>query len=151
MQIVEYDPKYRQSFVNFNIGWLMDNFGYLEPSDRHTFDHIDEKLTNGAMIYFAVEDDIPLACCMAKPLEGDTWEICKFASTKSRPHKGCGSAVFEAAMNWAKDHGAKRLYLISNSGLKAAIHIYRKFGFQEVPLDTHEYARGDIAFEKILE
>lgn len=57
---------------------------------------------------------------------------------------------FEAAMKWAEDHGAKRLFIISNSKLKAALHIYYKYGFQEIKLDDYEYVRGDIAFEKIL-
>ena len=58
--------------------------------------------------------------------------------------------VFEAAMKWAADHGAGRLFIISNSKLAPALHIYEKFGFQEIKLDDYEYERGDIAFEKIL-
>ena len=67
------------------------------------------------MIYFAVDDEgVALATCMAKPMEGDTWEICKLGSNKNVPHKGAGSAVFEASMKWATDHGAGRLFIISN-------------------------------------
>ena len=39
--------------------------------------------------------------------------------------------VFEAAMNWATHHGAGRLFLISNSKLSPALHIYEKYGFSE--------------------
>lgn len=53
-------------------------------------------------------------------------------------------------MKWAEDHGAKRLFIISNSKLKAALHIYDKYGFREIKLDDYEYVRGDIAFEKVL-
>ena len=88
---------------------------------------------------------------MAKPMDGGTWEICKLASDKNKEHRGCGSAVFEAALNWAKDHGAKRLFILSNSRLKSAIHIYEKFGFKKIKLDDYEYVRGDIAFEKWLQ
>lgn len=48
---------------------------------------------------------------------------------------------------WALDHGAKRLFILSNSKLKPALHIYRKYGFKEIKLDNYEYVRGDIAFE----
>lgn len=88
---------------------------------------------------------------MAKPLEGSTWEICKLASNKNRSHSGAGSAVFREAMQWAIDHGAKRLFIISNRVLKPALHIYEKMGFQEVQLENYEYERGDIAFEYIVE
>ena len=101
------------------------------------------------MIFFAAENDVPLACCMSKPMDKDTWEICKLGSNKDIPHKGAGSMVFKAAMDWAVGHGAKRLFIISNSRLKPALHIYEKFGFKEIKLDNYEYVRGDIAFEYI--
>lgn len=152
MEIIEYDPKFKDDFIKFNTDWIVDNFGFLEDEDTETFSHIEEDLANGAMIYFAVDDGIALASCMAKPMrEKDTWEICKLASNKERTHKGCGSAVFKAAMEWAINHGAKRLFLLSNSKLKPAIHIYEKFGFREIKLDDYEYVRGDIAFEYIVE
>ena len=43
-----------------------------------------------------------------------------------------------------------RLFMISNSRLKPALHIYEKYGFQEVKLDDYEYERGDIAFEYVV-
>lgn len=46
---------------------------------------------------------------------------------------------------------AKRLFILSNSKLKPALHIYEKNGFNEIKLDDYEYVRGDIAFEYILE
>lgn len=151
MELIEYNPKYKDDFIQFNKDWIIDHFGFLEAEDVQTFDTIDEELEKGAMIYFAIERDTALACCMAKPMENGTWEICKLASNKARPHKGCGSAVFEAAVQWAIDHGARRLFILSNSRLKAAIHIYKKFGFRELTLDDYEYVRGDIAFERTVD
>lgn len=148
MQIVEYQEKYKEAFIQFNTDWITDNFGELEEEDLDTFHHVEESLKNQAMIYFAVEDEQVLATCMAKPLgtEG-TWEICKLGSNKHLPHTGAGSAVFKASMDWAIRHGANRLFLLSNRKLKAALHIYEKFGFHEVKLEDYEYVRGDVAFE----
>lgn len=146
-QIVPFEEKYRRDFIAFNTDWIESNFGGLEDHDRETFDKIDEELEGGAMIFFAVQDGIALATCMARPMEGTTWEICKLGSNKNMPHKGAGSAVFEASMQWALGHGADRLFIISNSKLKPALHIYGKFGFEEIKLKDYEYARGDIAFE----
>ena len=151
MKIIEYDSKYKEDFIQFNKDLIIDNLGFLEDEDIKTFEKMDEELANGAMIYFAIEDGSALACCMAKPMENGTWEICKLASNKNRVHKGCGSAVFEAAVQWAIDHGAKRLFILSNSRLKAAIHIYEKFGFHQLKLDDYEYVRGDIAFERVID
>ncbi len=147
MKIIQFEEKYRQDFIDFNTDWIVSNFGSLEEHDIETFEKIDEEIKADAMIFFAVENEIALATCMAKPMEEKTWEICKLGSNKKVPHKGAGSAVFEAAMNWALNHGAEKLFILSNSQLKPALHIYRKYGFEEIKLDNYEYVRGDIAFE----
>lgn len=151
MEIIEYQEKYKKDFIQFNTDWIVDNFGYLEEEDQDTFQHIEESLAQGGMIYFALENGAALATCMTKPIgEDGTWELCKMGSNKHIPHKGAGSAVFESAMNWAISHGARRLFILSNSKLKAALHIYEKYGFHEIKLDDYEYVRGDIAFEYIV-
>jgi len=101
----------------------------LEEHDKETFEKIDEEIEAGDMIFFVVENDVALATCMTIPMEGTTWEICKLGSNKNIPHKGAGSAVFEEAMKWALNHGAERLFILSNSKLKPALHIYEKYGF----------------------
>lgn len=50
-------------------------------------------------------------------------------------------------MQYAIKCGAKKLFIISNSSLKTALHIYFKHGFKEIGLKDYEYERGDIAFE----
>lgn len=147
MNVIPFEEKYRQSFIDFNTDWIISNFGFLEDHDKEAFEKIDEKIKAGAMIFFAVENDIALATCMAMPVEGTIWELCKMGSNKNIPHKGAGSAVFEASMKWALAHGAERIVILSNSKLKPALHIYEKYGFKEIKLDDYEYVRGDIAFE----
>lgn len=151
MEIVEYQKKYKEYFIQFNTDWIKNNFGSLEAEDLDTFNHIEENLEKGAMIYFALEEENVLATCMAKPFdENGTWELCKLGSNKHLQHKGAGSAVFKAAMDWAIHQGARRLFILSNSKLKAALHIYEKYGFHEIKLDDYEYIRGNIAFEYIV-
>ena len=147
MEVITFEEKYRQDFIDFNTEWIVSNFGFLEEHDKETFEKIDEAMEAGAMIFFAVEDGVALATCMAMPMQGTTWELCKLGSNKNVPHRGAGSAVFEAAMNWALNHGAERLFILSNSKLKPALHIYEKYGFREIKLEDYEYVRGDIAFE----
>ena len=57
MTIIEYDKKYSQDFIDFNTAWIEDNFGHLEPEDYETFEHIEDEVKDGAMIYFAIDDD----------------------------------------------------------------------------------------------
>jgi N-acetylglutamate synthase-like GNAT family acetyltransferase len=147
MEVVTYEPKYRQSFVTLNTGWILEHFGFLEAEDKSMFSDLESYLAKGAMVFFAVEDDVVLATCMALPMEEDgLWEICKLAADPAHPHKGAGTSVFRAAMDYAIENGAKRLFLISNSKLKPALHIYEKHGFREILLEDYGFSRGDIAF-----
>lgn len=149
MKIIPFIEKYRQDFVDINTDWIVSNFGALEEHDMESFKSIDAQMQAGAMIFFAVENDTVLATCMSAPMEGTTWEICKLGANKDVPHKGAGSAVFEASMKWALEHGAERLFIVTNTKLKIALHIYEKYGFKEIKLADYGYARGNIAFEYI--
>lgn len=72
MKIIQFEEKYRQDFIDFNTDWIVSNFGSLEEHDIETFEKIDEEIKAGAMIFFAVENEIALATCMAKPMEEKT-------------------------------------------------------------------------------
>ena len=47
MQIIEYDERYKQDFIDFNSTWIIDNFGHLEPEDLETFEKISVRFQNG--------------------------------------------------------------------------------------------------------
>lgn len=153
MQIVEYAPERKQDFINLNTWWIERYFGTVEQADWDEFDHVEEMIAKGGMVFFAIDenDSTALATCMAIRRGEDEWEIAKLGSTPDRPHKGCGKAVFEACVKWAEDHGARRIYILTNSSLSAAIHIYESHGFKRIfPNDFGGYARGDYALEKYV-
>jgi ribosomal protein S18 acetylase RimI-like enzyme len=53
-----------------------------------------------------------------------------------------------ACIERARQFGAKRLYLETNSGLAPALGLYRRFGFQDVqPAQPSPYARADVMME----
>ena len=144
MKIVSYSPVYHQAFVQLNTEWLT-RFYYIEPFDQYAMDHVDELIAQGAMAYFALDDNGEvLATCMAMPLEGTTWEICKLAAKNQYTGTGAGSAVLQAALRYAESHGAQKEVLITCSGLKPAIHLYKKLGFYEVPY-RKEFWRSEKA------
>ena len=148
MEIFAYREKYRDAFVALNTEWL-ERFYTVEPYDRDMIERADELVRGGGMIYFALDGDKVLATCMTMPLCDDSWEMCKLAAVGQYTGSGAGSAVFKACMDYALAHGAKRLRLISCRALAPAIHIYKKFGFREVPLDRKFWGseKADIEME----
>lgn len=152
MKIVPYAPQYRGDFVALNTAWLT-RFYWVEPFDQYAMDHIEELISQGAMTFFALdENEEVLATCTAMPLEGNTWEICKLAARGQYTGSGAGSAVLLAAMHYAETHGAEKEVLISCRSLKPAIHLYKKFGFHEVPYRKSFWKseKADIEMERMV-
>lgn len=151
MKIVKFEDKYRQAFIDLNTEWITKLFGKIEPDDVETFEHIDELIAGGAMIFFAIEDEKVLAACMAKPTGGGEWEMCKMGAAGQYTGTGAGYAVFAKCRDYAIERGAKRLFLVSNDKLGHALHIFKKAGFRECPMVHCEYERGNVAYEYIVE
>lgn len=150
MDIITYQKEYKKDFIELNTAWV-EKYFVMEQEDRDILYHVDEFLEKGSMIFFAVEDNHVLATCMAVPFGGNVWEICKLAANEQYQGHGAGSAVFKACMDYAIEHGAEKLTLISNHILKPALHIYEKFGFHHVPVDRgNEYERCDVQCEYIV-
>lgn len=54
--------------------------------------------------------------------------------------------MFRACMDWAEENGARRIVIETNTQLGPALHIYRKHGFREMPVENSPFARADIGF-----
>ncbi|MBC7866932.1 MAG: GNAT family N-acetyltransferase, partial [Gloeobacteraceae cyanobacterium ES-bin-316] len=78
------------------------------------------------------------------------YELVKMGVIDSYQGKGISKMLIETCLQQAESLGAKRIYLQSNSQLKAAIALYEKYGFQHIPVrDTH-YVTADVMMELIL-
>lgn len=150
MKVVPYSPKYKQDFIDLNVAWIADMF-VLEPEDERELGNIDGYLEAGGEIFFALDDDgSVLACCLVAPREDGDWEIMKFAARGMTSGKGAGSACLEACIEYAHDvKGVNRIIIVTNHKCERAIHLYRKFGFVDMPVDKEKFPfeRADTAFE----
>lgn len=146
MNIVPYQEKYKKDFISLNLAWIKKYFR-VEPHDIKMLNEVESFLAKGAAVYFAVEHEQVIATCMVTPIDGQVWEICKLAADEGNRDKGAGSAVLKACINYATAHNAKKLMIVTNTILSAAMHLYTKFGFQEVPIDNMEYERVNIQLE----
>jgi ribosomal protein S18 acetylase RimI-like enzyme len=63
---------------------------------------------------------------------------------------GIGQKLLLHCFALAEKKGIQKLILYSNRRLLPAIHLYKKFGFVEVPLEEGVYERADIKMEKVI-
>lgn len=152
MKIVPYEEKYKADFIEMNKKWISEMFA-IEAEDIREFENIEPTIKNGGNIFFALdENDNVMACCMIGPRDDGDWEIMKFAAKGMYAGKGAGNACLKACIEYAKEKGISRIIIVSNRKCEKALHLYRKNGFIEMPVDKEKFPfeRADIAFEKYI-
>jgi N-acetylglutamate synthase-like GNAT family acetyltransferase len=65
--------------------------------------------------------------------------------------KSYSKQLMEHCLNKLKTLRAKKVYLVSNTKLETAIHLYKKYDFQTVSEGPHPvYTRANIVMERVL-
>ena len=152
IDVVTYDPKYRDEFIRLNWQWIEEYFA-VEDADHHHLDDPESTIIEpGGDIIFLVEGDCVLGTCALIREANGLFELAKMAVEKSARGRGLGDVLIEATINRARELGATRIFLLSNRSLTPAISLYRKHGFVEVPVDSDGgYERADIKMVLELE
>ena len=152
MKIVPYDPRYKKDFIEMNKAWISGMFA-MEQEDLRELEQIEPAIEKGGQIFFALDDTgAVMACCMIAPREDGDWEIMKFAARGMYTGIGAGSACLKACIDYAKEKRIPKVIIVSNRKCTHAVHLYRKFGFTEIPVDKEKFPfeRADIAFEQFF-
>jgi len=150
VEIIEYTNKYHDDFKNLNYKWLK-NHDLLEPLDEIILNNPEEKiLDKGGHIFLARYDNniVGTACLIYHNKE--TFEIAKVAVSSEYRGLGIGSKLVEKCIEVAKKDHASRVILYSNSKLRAALGLYKKFGFKEISSENIKYEEADIKMELTL-
>ena len=152
MKIVPYDSRYKKDFIEMNQAWISQMF-VMEAEDVRELENIEPYIQKGGQIFFVLdEQDAVMACCMIAPRDDGDWEIMKFAARGMYTGTGAGSACLKACIAYAQEQKLPKIIIVSNRKCTNAIHLYRKYGFQEIPVDKKKFPfeRADIAFEMAL-
>lgn len=148
LKIVNFKPEYAANFYELNIEWLKTYF-IVEPIDEEVLSKPETYIiNNGGHIFFALLNNEVVGTVALMPKE-TTFELTKMAvSPKHRGHK-IGQQLMEHTINFAKNElQLNNLILYSNRILKNAIHIYKKYGFIEIPVEKNSpYKRSNIKMQ----
>lgn len=148
MEIARFRPELAPAFKSLNEAWITTLFA-LEPKDREVLgDPQGQIIAGGGEVLFALEAGETVGCCALIRLADGGFELAKMAVADGRKGKGYGRALLAAAVAFATETGAPRLYLETNSALAPALGLYRSFGFREItPATPSPYARADVIME----
>lgn len=141
------------AFRELNEAWIGALFA-IEEKDREVLnDPAGKILDKGGAILVAVSGGITVGCCALLNMGHGSFELAKMAVLEARRGSGIGRGLLGYAVNEARNRGATRLFLETNSRLENAIHLYEAAGFKHLPEDREKpscYARCDVAMEMIL-
>ena len=143
-RIIQFQPDYAVYFDRFNKAWLEEYF-VVEPIDKYVLENPEEAILKpGGRILFAEHNRRIIGTVALRVAKPGVYELTKMAVDKSLRGHGAGKLLCAAAINEAKNLQAKELILYSQRQLQNAIAIYRKMGFEELPLEPGAYQRADI-------
>ncbi|UUF13789.1 MULTISPECIES: bifunctional helix-turn-helix transcriptional regulator/GNAT family N-acetyltransferase [Flavobacterium] len=153
VKIVEYKPEYQEAFRALNVEWISTYFE-MEEADYKALDNPEEYILNkGGKILVALYENEPVGVCALIKMNNPEYdfEMAKMAVSPKAQGKNIGWLLGQAIVAKAKELGAKKIYLESNTILKPAINLYYKLGFEKVfGLET-PYKRCNIQMELKVE
>ena len=150
-RLVTWRPDLRAQFERLNREWI-ERWFVVEDADRDVFADPGGRIVEpGGQIFFVVDEAGVRGTCAMIRHDAETFELAKMAVEPAAQGRGYGDRLVEAAVEFARGAGARRIILVSNTLLGPALNLYRKHGFCDVPLDpANGYTRADIQLELSL-
>ena len=147
MEIVENDRNLLSDFIHLNEEWIASYFE-LEDADHALAANPGQIIDNGGYIFsLLLEDKVVGVCALFNDGEG-TFELARMAVSPQSQGNGYGDKLMSTCLAKLAEIGAQKVYLLSNTKLKAAIELYKKHGFKAVSHGQHPvYSRANIVME----
>jgi ribosomal protein S18 acetylase RimI-like enzyme len=131
--IKDYYPNDYKEFKEINYQWLKESVG-ISPYDEKVLNNPeDEIIKKGGKIYLAWAGTEIAGTFMLIPANDKDLELTKLAVKKAYRRMGIGGLLVNYAIEEAKRSGYASVILLTHPTLTAAINLYRKTGFNEIP------------------
>lgn len=148
IQIIPFESLYAKDFARLNIEWL-EKYFVVEPHDFDLLENCEHIIINdeGYIFFAKIEDEIAGTFALIKMKNGG-YELGKMAVSPQHRGQQVGQQLMTYCIAFARSKNWEKLTLYSSTKLENALHIYKKFGFNEVPLEKDSpYLRSDIKME----
>jgi ribosomal protein S18 acetylase RimI-like enzyme len=147
IQIIEFEPSLASYFTNLNLAWIKKYF-VVETRDEQVLSNPIKFIINkGGHVFFAtINDEVAGTFALIRDRD-DVFELSKMAVSEEFQGKKIGNKMLEFCLAKARQLGAAKVILYSNTILQPAVHLYKKYGFKEVPLEHSDYRRSNIKME----
>jgi ribosomal protein S18 acetylase RimI-like enzyme len=150
VKMIDYRPELASEFTTLNLAWI-EKYFEAEKLDKEILGNPDKYIIKeGGHIYFAMVDEKVAGTFALLKQQDGIYELGKMAVAEGFQGKQIGNEMLQFCIGKARKLNIRKLVLFSNTLLEPAIHLYRKYGFMEVPLGNSEYKRSNIKMELTL-
>jgi GNAT superfamily N-acetyltransferase len=147
VEIVDFRSEHADAFRQMNLDWIT-LYWEVEDADRLYLDNPREKILEpGGAILMALDEGEAVGTVALISMGNGSYELAKMAVDERSRGKGVGWRLGRALLGRARDMGATRVYLESNTVLEPAISLYRKLGFRSIEGGASCYDRCNIQME----
>jgi ribosomal protein S18 acetylase RimI-like enzyme len=144
IHIVEYQKHHQPYFEKFNRQWIEEYF-VMEPVDEYVLTNPEDAILKyGGAILMALYDAEVAGTVALRKVDNHTYEFTKMAVDEKFRRRGIAEAISFASFEKAKQLGAKKIMLYSNTKNAAAIKLYEKLGFKHLPVENDVYKRANV-------
>ncbi|MFV8369810.1 GNAT family N-acetyltransferase [Flavobacterium sp. LB2R40] len=148
VEIIPFTIDLKESIKILNLEWLRKYFK-VEPKDEIVLsDPQGQIIDKGGMIFYAKYNNVIVGTVSLIKIDNSSYELSKMAVTDNVQGLGVGKKLLLHCFTIAEAKGIQKLILYSNRKLLPAIHLYKKFGFVEIPLEDGVYERADIKMQR---
>jgi ribosomal protein S18 acetylase RimI-like enzyme len=150
IEIVNHSDELKEYLKKLNVEWLEKYFRVEDVDVLHLNDPDTYILNKGGFIFYAKYNHEVVGTASLLKINASEYELGKMAVTEKAQGLGIGTALMEHCISFAEKLKVKRLILYSNKSLGPALHLYRKYGFHEVEMESGHYDRANIKMEKLF-
>ena len=150
VSIIEFELKYAEDFKKLNLEWL-DKYELTEEADLLMLnDPLKQIIDTGGCIFLAKDGETIVGSAALIKETSTQYELAKMAVATDYRGRGISNILIETCLDKAREMGAKRLYLVSNSQLTTAVALYTKYGFKHIPVIDAHYVTADVMMELLF-
>lgn len=135
-------------FIRLNEKWISHHFS-IEVGDIKLAQNPSSVVDKGGYILSLVYDEEVIGVCALFNQGDGQYELARLAVDERYRRNGHGDRLITEAFNILEANYAKKVNLMSNTKLKAALSLYKKHGFTVLSQGEHPiYTRCNIMMEK---
>ena len=146
-EIIPYESRYQPDFKRLNLEWL-NQFNLTESHDLEILDDPEGTvLAGGGRIFLVREGDQIIATAGLWKENESTVELIKMAVDPAWRGRGISKQLLDTCLASARELGASKIILYSNSQLRTALGLYTRYGFTHVAVTDAPFVTADVKME----